>query len=56
MRVTDWGSFRKAWAGKSGIPYLERWGSVIDIAEKTGGKKYLGTEEVGMGETGVIYS
>ena len=29
---------------------------MIDIAEKTGGRKYVGTEEMGMGEAGMTYS
>ena len=29
---------------------------MIDIVEKTGGRKYAGTEEVRMGEAGATYS
>ena len=25
VSVIDWGSFRRAWPGESGIPYLEHW-------------------------------
>ena len=28
---------------------------MIDIAEKTGGRKYVGIEEIEIGEAGVIY-